>query len=143
MNNCISMRAFLILLSTLAGVHAIAQSNAITGRWNTIDDNTGKKRSVVELSVQNGTLTGSIVDLYDKTRLDKRCVKCPGERKDQPIVGMEIIRGMKADGAEWEDGTILDPETGKVYDCKLWVEDGALKVRGYVAFFYRTQTWIR
>ena len=143
MNHCTSLHALLILLLAIAGVNAIAQSNAVAGRWNTIDDNTGKKRSVVELSVQNGTLTGRIVDLYDKTKLDKRCTKCPGDRKDQPIVGMEIIRGMKADGAEWEDGTILDPETGKVYDCKLWVEGGTLKVRGYVAFFYRTQTWIR
>ena len=44
---------------------------------------------------------------------------------------------------EWKDGTILDPENGSVYDCKLWVEGGRLKVRGYVAFFYRTQTWVR
>ena len=54
---------------------------------------------------------------------------------------MTIITDMEMDGAEWEDGEILDPENGKVYDCKLWIEDGKLKVRGYVAFFYRTQTW--
>ena len=143
MNNCRSIRTLLILALTIAGAQATAQPGVITGRWSTIDDNTGRKRSVVELSIENGTLSGRIVDLYDKAKLDKRCTKCAGDRKDRPIVGMEIIRSMKADDAEWEDGTILDPETGKVYDCKLWVEDGALKVRGYVAFFYRTQTWIR
>ncbi|HRT54643.1 MAG TPA: DUF2147 domain-containing protein, partial [Flavobacteriales bacterium] len=65
------------------------------------------------------------------------------DRKDQPVLGMEIIRDMVKDDDEWEDGTILDPENGKVYDCKLWLEDGKLMVRGYVAFFYRTQEWVR
>ena len=115
----------------------------VIGRWTTIDDNTGKPRSVVEISVSNGVLTGRIVDLYDKTRLQKLCDKCPGDRHNQRIVGLEIIRSMRWDEDAWNDGTILDPETGKVYDCKLWLEDGKLQVRGYVAFFYRTQTWTR
>ncbi len=137
------MRAILFAFLAAAVSSLQAQSSGITGRWTTIDDNTGKPRSIVEITMLNGTLTGRIVDLYDKTRLEKRCDKCPGDRKDQRIVGMEIIRGMKADGDAWEDGTILDPETGKVYDCKLWLEGDVLKLRGYVAFFYRTQTWVR
>ena len=56
---------------------------------------------------------------------------------------MIIIKDMVQDGDEWEDGTILDPKKGKIYDCKLWVEDGNLKVRGYLFFLYRTQTWFR
>jgi len=115
----------------------------VPGRWTTIDDNTGKPRSIVEITITNGTLSGRIVDLYDKSKLDKVCDKCPDDRKNNRIVGLEIIRGMKADGDEWADGTILDPETGKVYDSKLWLEDGKLQVRGYVAFFYRTQVWVR
>ena len=55
---------------------------------------------------------------------------------------MEIVRDMEPDDDEWEDGSICDPKNGKVYDCKMWLEDGNLKVRGYVAFFYRTQTWL-
>ena len=55
---------------------------------------------------------------------------------------MTIVTDMVKDGNEWEDGEILDPKNGKVYDCKMWVEDGKLKVRGYIAFFYRTQTWL-
>lgn len=135
------MRALLAAIVCSASCALHAQS--VTGRWTTIDDNTGKPRSIVEISVSNGTLTGRIVDLYDKTRLEKRCDKCPGDRKNQRIVGMEIIRDMKLDGDTWEDGTILDPETGKVYDCKLWLEGEVLKLRGYVAFFYRTQTWVK
>ena len=55
---------------------------------------------------------------------------------------MEIIRAMEKDDDEWEDGTIMDPKKGTVYDCKMWVEDGKLQVRGYIAFFFRTQTWL-
>jgi uncharacterized protein (DUF2147 family) len=133
---------FILLLMALAA-HAQPPNAGIAGRWTTIDDNTGKPRSTVELTVTNGTLTGRIVDLHEKSKLEKVCEKCPGDRKDKRIVGLEIIRAMKADGDEWDDGTILDPETGKVYDCKLWLEDGKLQVRGYVAFFFRTQTWVR
>jgi uncharacterized protein (DUF2147 family) len=75
--------------------------------------------------------------------LQKLCDKCPGDRKNKRIVGLEIIRGMKADGDTWAEGTILDPETGNVYDCKMWLENGKLMVRGYVAFFFRTQVWVR
>ena len=59
---------------------------------------------------------------------------------------MEIIRDMERDDDEWDDGTICDPKDGKVYDCKFWVDGddpNKLIVRGYIAFFYRTQYWIR
>jgi len=115
----------------------------VLGRWTSVDDNTGKPRSVVEITITNGTLSGRILDLYDKTHLEKLCDKCPGDRKNARIVGLEIIRGMKADGDTWAEGTILDPETGNVYDCKMWLENGKLMVRGYVAFFFRTQVWVR
>lgn len=136
------MRKALSTLLFLLCISAMAQPG-VGGRWTTVDDNTGKPRSVVEITVEGGVLKGRIVDLHDKTKLNRTCDKCPGERKDRPIVGLEIIRGMKADGNEWSGGTILDPESGKVYDCKLWLQDGVLKVRGYVAFFFRTQTWHR
>jgi len=73
------------------------------------------------------------------------CSKCPtdDDRHGKKVIGLEIIRGMVRDGDTWTDGTILDPKNGSVYDCKLWLEDGHLKVRGYVAFFFRTQTWLR
>jgi uncharacterized protein (DUF2147 family) len=135
------MRSFLFPLAFAITLLGSAQS--IAGRWTTVDDNTGKPRSVVEITVQNGVANGRIVELMDKGRQNAICDKCPDDRKDRPITGLEIIRGMKADGDEWSDGTILDPESGKVYDCKLWVEDGKLMVRGYVAFFFRTQTWVR
>ncbi|HMN04341.1 MAG TPA: DUF2147 domain-containing protein [Flavobacteriales bacterium] len=114
----------------------------IAGRWITVDDNTGKQRSVVEITVAQGVATGRIVHIFDKSKQDKTCTACTGDRKDQRVLGMEIIRGMKPGGNEWKGGTILDPDNGKVYDCKMWTEGGKLKVRGYIAFFFRTQTWL-
>lgn len=136
------LRSFLILAVCLLPLLAHAQS-PIAGRWTTIDDNTGKPRSVVEITVVNGVATGRIVSILDAGRQNALCDKCTDDRKDKPVQGLQIIRGLRADGDEWTDGTILDPENGKVYDCKLWVEDGALNVRGYIAFFFRTQTWVR
>src|SRR5262245_27151172 len=114
------------------GTSTRAQST-IAGRWTTIDDNTGQPSSMVEISVHDGVATGRIVSVLEKGRQDAVCDQCEDDRKNQPVQGLEIIRGMKRDGEEWTDGTILDPENGKVYDCKLWIENGELKVRGYIA----------
>ncbi|MCB0767569.1 MAG: DUF2147 domain-containing protein [Flavobacteriales bacterium] len=131
----------LLLITFLLPLAMSAQD--INGRWVTIDDNTGKRRSVVEIEVKDGKANGRIVEIYDKTKADKTCDACTDDRKGKRIQGMEIIRGMVKDGDEWVDGTIMDPDNGKIYDCKLWLENGQLKVRGYVAFFFRTQTWVR
>jgi uncharacterized protein (DUF2147 family) len=131
-----------ILLATLVTSFAL-HAQTITGRWTTVDDNSGKPRSVVEISEKNGKIHGHIVDVFNDKEKGAVCELCPGDRHKHKIVGLEIIRDMAKSGTEWSKGTILDPETGKVYDCKIWLEDGVLKVRGYVAFFYRTQTWVR
>ncbi|MBL7939553.1 MAG: DUF2147 domain-containing protein [Flavobacteriales bacterium] len=121
------------------------RSQSIAGRWMTIDDNTGKKRSIVEIKVTNGTASGRIVQLFrgPGEEQDPVCKECTDDRKGRKVIGLDIIRDMVLSNREWTKGTILDPENGKVYDCKLWVENGTLKVRGYVAFFFRTQTWVR
>ncbi len=122
-------------------------SAQVTGRWVTIDDETGKKKSIVEITESNGVLSGRVVKLFREPseEQDPVCKECDpsDDRFNKKVIGMEIIRNMKKDGDEWEDGTILDPKNGSVYDCKIWLENGKLQVRGYVAFFFRTQTWIR
>ncbi|TXI80572.1 MAG: DUF2147 domain-containing protein [Flavobacteriales bacterium] len=135
------MRNLATLLALIFTTALSAQD--ITGRWVTIDDNTGKRRSVVEITLKNGKASGRIVEIFDKSKVNNTCEVCTDDRKGKRVLGMEIIRDMEKDGDEWEDGTILDPDNGKVYDCKLWVENGRLMVRGYVAFFFRTQTWVR
>ena len=136
----------LVLAIILLSFSANAQS--VIGKWKSIDDETGKAKSVVEVYENNGKLFGKIVELLDRApgEEDPICDKCTDDRKNKHIVGMEIIRNMEKDDEKYEDGTIMDPGNGKTYDCKLWIdEDNAdiLKVRGYISFFYRTQTWYR
>jgi len=122
------------------------QTNAqgIEGKWKTIDDETNTPKSVVEIyKKSDGKYYGKIVKLFDPKKQNAKCNKCNDEdpRKGQKVIGMEIIKGLKEDGGKYEDGKILDPNNGTDYDCKIWIENNKLKVRGYVLFFYRTQTW--
>jgi uncharacterized protein (DUF2147 family) len=131
---------FLILGSLLC------YSQSIVGQWKTIDDNTEKPRSIVDIYQKDGSFFGRVLKTYPKPGedLDPICDECEDHRKNEKIIGMEIITGLQYDKKSnlYHKGEILDPENGNIYDCKLWVEDdGSLKVRGYLLFFYRTQTW--
>jgi len=134
----------------LAGaVTAFAQTDSPVGTWQTIDDHTGQPKALVQISQDaNGTLSGKVIKgLNPNDQPDKRCTACTDARKGQPILGMTIISDMKKDGDNWDGGQILDPENGKLYKCKMHVEDGGQKlvVRGYigVSLLGRSQTWIR
>lgn len=117
-----------------------ASAADVLGKWQTIDDETGRPKSIVEIYQKDGKYYGRVVDLLMKPD-DTICDKCPGERKGKKIVGMDVITGMVKSGDVYEGGEILDPNKGKIYDCKFWVEDNKLMVRGYLGFFFRTQTW--
>jgi uncharacterized protein (DUF2147 family) len=134
----------LSLLFTFFVFSAFAQRSNPVGKWKTVDDNTGKVKSVVEIYEQGGKLFGKVLELFDPPKPIPVCEECDENdpRYMKPVVGLEVIRNMAQDGKEWEDGDILDPENGKVYRCKLWVEEGKLMVRGYISFLYRTQTWL-
>lgn len=123
-------------------------SQTIIGKWKTIDDETGKPKSIIEISERNGKYYGKIEKLFREPHeeQDPYCKECTDDRKGKRITGMEVVRDMKKEDSEWEDGTICDPKTGKIYDCKMWFEGknaDVLNVRGYVYFFYRTQLWHR
>lgn len=140
------MKWYLGLALTL--LVTVAKAQSCVGTWITIDDETGKKKSKVELYKKDGKLYGKIVYLYPREgREDNpKCTKCTGDRKNQPLIGLQIVRGLEWDGSEWEDGTICDPENGKIYTCSIWLDEenkDRLHVRGYVGPFFRTQTWIR
>ena len=140
------------LLGTLflISIFSFAQTS-IEGHWKTIDDETGRIKSVVEISKRGGQFYGTIVELFRLPEEDQNpiCDKCEDDRKDMPALGMEIVRNMaltKGESQEWEDGTICDPKKGSIYDCEMWFEGGdtdVLKVRGYIWFIFRTQDWIR
>ena len=126
---------------------SLSMSQSIDGKWKTIDDETGKAKSIVEISIKDGKLYGKILKLFKASSEDPICNVCPGARKGKKVIGMTIITALEKDGNEWEaDDAILDPKDGKIYDCKIWVDEddsNKLNVRGYVGFFYKTQTWLR
>jgi len=117
------------------------------GVWKTVDDKTGKPRAIVRVYEENGKLFGRIEQSFTPGAENRVCAVCTDDRKDQPIIGLLIIRNMKADGDEYSGGDILDPESGSVYRCKLHLEENGsrLVVRGYIGFALlgRSQTWQR
>lgn len=126
-----------------------AAQKPITGNWQTIDDETGKPKSNVNLYMKDGKLYGKITKLYRSPSQDQDpiCDKCTDYRKNKKIIGMVIVTGLEKDGNEWyADNGILDPANGKVYDCRMWLDESngdVLNVRGYISFLFRTQTWKR
>ncbi|KXX69082.1 DUF2147 domain-containing protein [Flammeovirga sp. SJP92] len=120
----------------------LAQETSAFGVWKTIDDETNEAKAYVEIYKVGDKMHGKITKLL-KDPEDTICDKCPGNKKDKPVMGMEIIWDMEKDGDQWVDGEILKPENGKIYNGKIWVEDGKLQVRGYIGFMYKTQTWLR
>jgi len=117
------------------------------GLWRTIDDKTKKPRGFVRIYEQDGALFGKIESSLDPKDADERCDKCTDDRKDKPVIGLVIMRGLRKNGDEYSGGDILDPDTGSVYRCKFrMVEQGRkLLVRGYLglSLFGRSQVWIR
>lgn len=133
------------LFGVLMSFFPLNANTQVLGKWTTIDDETGKPRSIVEIFERGGNLFGRILTIYPEPGKspDPICTACdPADpRYKTKVKGMEIIRNMKKDGSEYAGGDILDPKSGKVYRCKLWVEGKELKVRGYLGPFFRTQTW--
>ena len=122
------------------------QTNQIEGVWITQDDETGKKKSEVLLYKNEGKLYGKILNLLLEEDKGKLCVNCKGENKNLAIEGMVIVEGLELNGKTWEEGTILDPKSGKTYSCYISFDnENTLKVRGYIGFSLlgRTQKWIR
>ncbi len=127
----------------LISQHISAQ---VVGKWKTIDDETGKEKSIVEIYKENGKVYGKIVDLLESSEEEALCTTCEGADHNKPIKGLVIIKDLKKDDDEYEGGTIFDPENGKTYNTKIWVDEDnndLLNVRGYIAFFFRTQQWVR
>ena len=145
-----AIAAGLLLTSGLA----LAANDTPVGTWKTIDDHTGKPRSIVEISDNHGELKAVIKQILNATPEEiardgnpPKCTKCEGERKDQATIGMTFMWGVKKDDDVWDGGQILDPSNGKIYKVKLTLTDGGQKldVHGYIGFSLlgRSQVWER
>jgi uncharacterized protein (DUF2147 family) len=129
---------------------AIADAASPVGKWKTIDDETGKVKSIVVISDAGGELQAMVERVFSPPAESENpvCDKCEGERKDKPVIGMVILWGLKKSAdREYAGGQVLDPAKGKIYKAKLTIsEDGKkLEMRGFIGFSLigRTQTWVR
>ena len=136
------------LLLCCAALNASAADSPL-GVWRTIDDKSGKEKSLVRITEVSGELHGTVEKLFRSPDEEQHpnCDKCTGEKKNKPVIGMTILTGLKLKDGEYAGGEILDPANGKIYRCKMWTSEGGKKlhVRGFigVALLGRTQVWIR
>lgn len=141
----IKLFAILLALPLLTATFAATASSPI-GRWKTIDDETGKPKSIVEIyQARDGSIAGKVVEILHSDRgPNPTCDKCNGANKNKPIKGMVILWGLKPADGGWAGGQILDPNKGKVYKSKVKLLDAnKLGVSGCIAFICREQTWFR
>lgn len=138
------MRLSVLVILILVSKASFGQT--IVGKWKTIDDETNKPKSIVEIYEKGGKYYGKVTKLFRSPdeEQDPVCNECDPEdnRYKKKVIGMEILRDLKKDGDEYSEGNILDPNNGKIYKCKIWMEGKNLMLRGYIGPFYRTQTWL-
>ena len=131
----------------LALLPARAAEPSPVGHWQTVDDKTGAGRGTVRIYEEGGEIFARIASAAKPEENNEICDKCTDFRKNQPVIGMVIVRHMKWNGKEYDGGDILDPDTGTVYRCRMRLTGGGakLQVRGFVgvSLFGRTQTWTR
>jgi uncharacterized protein (DUF2147 family) len=148
-----------VLLSLLAICAAIlatgvspaaAQQPTAVGLWEQVDDVSGKPERWVRIVEKNGIYEGVLVKGFPKPGEDPAswiCDKCEGTERGAPVIGLALIKNMRRNGLNYENGTIMDPRDGNVYRAlmKLSPDGQKLDVRGYlgISLFGRTQTWNR
>lgn len=140
-----------LMVSLWSGLRALAQrkpdASDPSGIWQTTDDKTGQPKGEVRIFLRDGRLFGQITRVYDPKDAASLCDECRDERKGQKIEGLMILRDMRLVDGEYQGGDILDPDTGRVYKCKMRLADGGrhMLVRGFLGFSLlgRSQTWTR
>ncbi|MDO6517112.1 Uncharacterized conserved protein, DUF2147 family [Zobellia uliginosa] len=140
-NAILSFFIFFIMLCPMG------RSQGVFGKWKTIDDRTGKPKAIIEIYEEDGKMHGKVIEIVEEGKENFVCTKCEGDLKDKPVLGMTIIEGAEHHGnGVYKGDRLFDPQQAMTFRCKIWLNPDnpdELKVRGYLAFIYRTQTWIR
>ena len=139
------MKRFVLLFLVIVLPFSV-YSQSIFGKWKTIDGETGVEKSIVEIYMENGKIFGKVVDILNPNDKDALCDKCKGDEYKTPVMGLVLIKHMQKKGKYYKGGTVFDPERGKKYRCRLYIDKDKpdiLQVRGYIAFLYASQYWKR
>lgn len=137
------MKILCLIILFFCSISISGQS--IVGHWVTYDDKTNVKKATIEIYKNDNLYFAKIVESFVEGKSDF-CETCKGKQKGRPIIGLGIIENLKKEGNIYTGGTILDPENGETYSCKIkLVTENKLKVRGFLGFSLlgRTQYWIR
>ncbi len=139
------MNKILVLVFLMSTICSYSQG--VFGTWKTIDDRNGKPKAIIDIYKKNGLMYGKIIEIVEKGKENFKCTKCEGDLKDKSVVGMTIItEGKKGTDEKWRGERLFDPQQAMTFRFKIWLNPenmNELKVRGYLAFIYRTQTWVR
>lgn len=142
-----SKSSLLLLFFIFIPLYSAIYAQGVFGLWQTVDDRTGQPKALVRIYEAGGKMYGKIEKILVKEKVDAQCIDCKGDRKNKPLLGLHIIEGLEKNRAgHWKGNTLFDPEQNMIFRCKIWQEPDnpdELKVRGYLAFLYRTQTWKR
>lgn len=127
-------------------IPALMLGQSVLGNWKIIKKETGEARSIVKIYEEDGKVYGKVTRILNEEKRDKLCTKCKGEDKNKKIEGLVLMKHFHKDGERYVDGSIMNPDDGKVYRSKIWLDEDnpdLLNVRGYVGIFYKTVQWQR
>ncbi len=133
----------IVILSIAVFIFPNLIGQDVIGKWKHYDEKTKLPNTIIETYIENDKLYGKIIVIFNYDKPDTlKCVDCPGSWNNKKILGLNVVNGLTKEDNCWVgDQALIDPETGEVYDCKIWFEDGNLKVRGYVGFLFQTIDW--
>lgn len=130
---------------------APAGEPSAVGLWEQVDEKSGKAESWFRITERNGIYEGAIVKIFPKPGENSNepwlCDKCEGDERNAPVLGLKLIKGMRRNGLNYDNGTIMDPRDGQVYRAlmRLSPDGKQLEVRGFLGFALlgRSQMWNR
>ena len=143
------MKQLLLILFCALSINLSAQIDKIVGRWTTIDDEKNIPVSIINIyRGTDGLYYGQIERILVKGEENKICKACEGELHNKPVVGIVNVQKMEWRDGKLQGGTILDPNNGKTYYAKMWLDPqtGKLVLRGSLdkrGFIGRNQEWVR